>query len=278
MGGFHQGLLAFFTITHTLATQPHILCPEGPRKCPETQQERSAPCIFPQPHDKPQTPPPPAALGLEAGLASSAQSLDPVPPLLAHRAMPPPPCPTHSTQSAKAPATLSLSRTRKLPSRPARASNSSAAARLRSRWYQEGAGLPSAPPGPVPPGPGAPHAEAMALTGLSAACFCPPAPSVPGSAWPRLGPRVAPALRAPRTGPSRDSGLRASAGRPPGSPRSRRRLQRRPQLEEKEKFVRRRRGRGGRGAGRPPPPPRPTARRPLPPTSALGDDASQVPQ
>ena len=63
------------------------------------------------------------------------------------RAVSPPawsPGPTHRTQRAKAPATLSLSRTRKLPSRPARASSSSAAARLRSRWYQAGAGLPKA--------------------------------------------------------------------------------------------------------------------------------------
>lgn len=95
------------------------------------------------------------------------------PPAGTTPALPYPPF-THRTQSAKAPATLSLSRTRKLPSRPARASNSSAAARLKSRWYQAGTGLPSAPPEP-----GAPHAEAMAPRQGSAPPGA-PHPTAPG--------------------------------------------------------------------------------------------------
>ena len=98
------------------------------------------------------------------------------------------------------------------------------------------------------PGPGAPHAEAMARAGLSAARAHRPAPSAPGRSGLRLGPGPGPGAKDPPARPTRRSELRVPPRLPPGLPRSRRRQQRRPQLEEKEKFVQRRRGRGRSGA------------------------------
>ena len=100
----------------------------------------------------------------------------------------------------------------------------------------------------------------MAHAGLSAADACRSAPSARGSLKSRLGP--GPGTKDPPARENPVCGFHAWPRQPPGSPRSRRRPQRRPQLEEKEKFVQRRRGRGGNGARSwpvPTPPPPPTA-------------------
>lgn len=90
---------------------------------------------------------------------------------------------------------------------------------------------------------------------------CPPPGAIPPARWRlRIGQVLGSGPEARRTGPSRGSRLRAPPRRPPGSPRNRRRLQRRPQLEEKEKFVQKRRGRGRRR--------RAQSRRPAPSSSA----------
>lgn len=182
--GVCQRLPTLSPIIATLGRRtPHTL-PSVPQQVPpDTQQEVSAPGILPQAQQRAKAP---TVAGAGVPLSRALPTA-----LNEARAVPPPAgslSPTHRTQSAKAPATLSLSRTRKLPSRPARASSSSAAARLRSRWYQAGAGLPRAAPGPAPPGPGAPHAEAMARAGFSAARAHRPAPSALGRSALTLGP------------------------------------------------------------------------------------------